>query len=126
MLRETRTGHLALPTELRKTVVARALRSNNWLVRQEAARLGADEGTASPENPRLSGERFRRARDHRTVQIGLDMRDIDDAIAVARAADASKRCRSAVLPVSTKMNGSFSMYSEKVSRGHLRLLTSEP
>ncbi|WP_116051396.1 orotidine 5'-phosphate decarboxylase / HUMPS family protein [Amycolatopsis palatopharyngis] len=90
VLREARTGQLVLSPPLRQAVVARAQRSSSWLVRQEAARTGAESHSAGNEDdPRLSRERFRRARGQRAVQIALDLRDINDAITVARAAVAA-------------------------------------
>lgn len=87
VLREIRTEYLVLPPSLQRGLVGRALRSDSWLVRQEAesAATGTQCGRDG-DDLRLSRERFRRARDHRAVQIALDMRDIDNAIAVARAA----------------------------------------
>ncbi|ASU79141.1 hypothetical protein CDG81_13540 [Actinopolyspora erythraea] len=86
VLRESRTGYLALPQSIQRTVMERAQRSDSWLVRHELAGI-ADykQGEEDGRDPRLSRERFRRARGHRAVQIALDMRDIDDAIAVARS-----------------------------------------
>ncbi|WP_231644719.1 orotidine 5'-phosphate decarboxylase / HUMPS family protein, partial [Sciscionella sediminilitoris] len=87
VLRENRTGHLMLPNALRETVIRSALQSNSLLVRQEAERADDEQNKSRPgDDPRLSRERFRRARDHRAVQIALDMRDIEDATVVARAA----------------------------------------
>ncbi|WP_017975658.1 orotidine 5'-phosphate decarboxylase / HUMPS family protein [Actinopolyspora halophila] len=86
VLRESRTGYLALPQSIQRTVMERAQRSDSWLVRHElAGTADYSQGAEDDRNPRLSRERFRRARGHRAVQIALDMRDIDDAIAVARS-----------------------------------------
>ncbi|QIZ37048.1 orotidine 5'-phosphate decarboxylase / HUMPS family protein [Saccharopolyspora sp. ASAGF58] len=90
VLRETRTGYLVLPPQIRQAVVDRAQRSGNWLVQHEAAGITAGSGHSdNDDDPRLSRERFRRTRNHRAVQIALDMRDINDAITVARAAVAA-------------------------------------
>lgn len=84
LLRETRTGSVKLPPELISDLVAQADKSAHWLVRAEAANWRSDAGW-SPSG-RGSKESFRRLRDSRSIQIALDLRDIDQAAKVAEAA----------------------------------------
>ena len=87
LLREIRTGYLDLSTTRRRAIVHRARRSDHWLVRQEADQLATkiDQQRASKSSLR-NHERFRRTRDTRTVQIALDVHDVDHAIVIAEAA----------------------------------------
>jgi len=85
LLREIRTGALRLPTNIQSALVSQGVTSADWLVRTEANQL--DPGsTATSTATGISKEAFRRLRDGRTLQIALDVRDIDHAIAVAQAA----------------------------------------
>ncbi|WP_284741831.1 orotidine 5'-phosphate decarboxylase / HUMPS family protein [Amycolatopsis sp. RTGN1] len=90
MLRETRTGWTSLPKPVFTAVVEIARRSPNWLVVREAAALdepvAADPKPGGLDDPRMYRESFRRRRGHRSLQVALDMHDLDDALIVARAA----------------------------------------
>ncbi|OKI71743.1 hypothetical protein A6A27_20050 [Micromonospora sp. CB01531] len=85
LLREIRTGALRLPTNVQSALVNQGIASADWLVRTEANLLVQD-GTATSTAGGISKEAFRRLRDGRALQVALDVRDIDYAIAVARAA----------------------------------------
>ncbi|MEU0156845.1 orotidine 5'-phosphate decarboxylase / HUMPS family protein [Micromonospora fulviviridis] len=72
-------------TYLRGLLVNQGIASADWLVRTEANLLDR-HGTATSTAAGISREAFRRLRDGRALQVALDVRDIDYAIAVARAA----------------------------------------
>jgi 3-keto-L-gulonate-6-phosphate decarboxylase len=87
LIREIRTGSLAAPHDVQTRLIDLARRSANWLVAKEAAAL--DPTGPWPLDIRGSKEIFRRLRDSRAVQIALDLRDLDRAVAVAKAAAAA-------------------------------------
>lgn len=84
LLREVRTRSLTLPDELVNRIVVQADGSEHWLVRAEAENVRTNAGW-SP-TIRSGKEAFRRLRDSRSIQIALDLRDIDQATKVAEAA----------------------------------------
>ncbi|WP_242624659.1 orotidine 5'-phosphate decarboxylase / HUMPS family protein [Krasilnikovia cinnamomea] len=84
LLRETRTGHRTLTEGVQDRLVGEALRSSDWLVSREASAL-RDTGEPSTDL-RASKERFRRLRDHRSLQIALDVPDMAHALMIAEAA----------------------------------------
>lgn len=87
VLRELHTGWLTLPDPRRAGVLARAARSENWLVQREADILAA---TPTQRLTHSRQEEFRRLRGQRAVQIALDLHHLDEATAVAQAvADAN-------------------------------------
>ncbi|MDT4995630.1 MAG: hypothetical protein QOH97_5522, partial [Actinoplanes sp.] len=83
ILREFGTGSLTPPDELRNRVIRIANTSRHPLVAEEAARLSKHENARDDVR---SKEAFRRLRDHRAVQVALDVRDLAHAVLVARAA----------------------------------------
>ncbi|MEV4515598.1 orotidine 5'-phosphate decarboxylase / HUMPS family protein [Dactylosporangium sp. NPDC049525] len=89
LLREERTDWRPLPTELRAGLIARADESASWLLRREGAALRAGD-VASARSTTLqapsSGVAFRRLRGRRLIQVALDLRDLDEAVAVAQVA----------------------------------------
>lgn len=86
VLREVRTGWLTLTDVQQTHIVNQGRRSNDWLVRREADALAA---TAAQQVAYSSQEEFRKLRNRRSIQIALDLHDLDEAAAVAReAADA--------------------------------------
>jgi 3-keto-L-gulonate-6-phosphate decarboxylase/transcriptional regulator with XRE-family HTH domain len=87
LLREIRTGSLLLPDEVVARLVSEGHSSRHWLVHQELAGLAASGPTILDIRQRK--EALRRLRDARAVQVALDVRDLDRAIAVAQAAAAA-------------------------------------
>ncbi len=93
LLREARTGWTRLPSEIQDALVAEGHRSSDWLVQREAAALRkarplAKEPVLPLDAPSLR-DAYRRLRNRRSVQIALDLHDLDQAIAVAKAAAAT-------------------------------------
>ncbi|MDG4800500.1 orotidine 5'-phosphate decarboxylase / HUMPS family protein [Micromonospora sp. WMMD980] len=85
LLREIRTGALRLPTNVQSSLICQGIASADWLVRAEANLLD-HRGTATSAAGGIGKEAFRRLRDRRALQVALDVRDVDHAIAVAQAA----------------------------------------
>ncbi|MBB5111377.1 3-keto-L-gulonate-6-phosphate decarboxylase/transcriptional regulator with XRE-family HTH domain [Micromonospora echinospora] len=85
LLREIRTGALRLPTNVQSTLTRQGIASADWLVRTEANLL-EHQDTATSAATGIGKEAFRRLRDRRALQVALDVRDVDHAIAVAQAA----------------------------------------
>ncbi|PWU48503.1 hypothetical protein DLJ47_28160 [Micromonospora sp. S4605] len=85
LLREIRTGALRLPTNVQSALLSQGVASADWLVCTEANLLDR-HGTATSTAAGISKEAFRRLRDGRALQVALDVRDVDYAIAVAQAA----------------------------------------
>ncbi|WP_217137092.1 orotidine 5'-phosphate decarboxylase / HUMPS family protein [Streptomyces sp. AC558_RSS880] len=95
LLREARTGWTSLAGEVRDTLVAEGLSVPSWLVRREAkafARPYSGSGAvssasslAAPSPP----DAYRRLRGGRSIQIALDLHDLDQAVEVARAVAAA-------------------------------------
>lgn len=85
LLREIRTGALRLPTNVQSALISQGVASADWLVRTEANLLD-HHVTATSAAAGISKEAFRRLRDGRALQVALDVRDVDHAIAVAQAA----------------------------------------
>ena len=90
LLREYRTRWIKLSDEGRQEFIAMGLGSSNWLTHREAAAIEQEARTASVTsagslifNPR---EKYRRLRGGRSIQVALDLHDIDRAVAVAIAA----------------------------------------
>jgi 3-keto-L-gulonate-6-phosphate decarboxylase len=86
LLREQRTGALGLAAATLRSLTTRATGSRSWLVRREAEAVL--QNIREPSGPSPS-EAFRRLRDGRSVQVALDLYDLDHAVAVARAAAAA-------------------------------------
>ncbi len=93
LLREIHTGWSQLPGEVKRRLVAEGRESPNWLVRHEADALagsGADVARRPfPLDAPSRRETYRRLRGKRSVQVALDLHDLDEAVAVARAAAAA-------------------------------------
>ncbi|TWJ20730.1 orotidine 5'-phosphate decarboxylase / HUMPS family protein [Micromonospora endolithica] len=85
LLREIRTGALRLPTNVQSALISQGVASTDWLVRTEANLLDRHDIATSAATG-ISKEAFRRLRGGRALQVALDVRDIDHAIAVAQAA----------------------------------------
>ncbi len=83
VLRELRTGWLELPEAGETRIVAEGRRTRNWLVQREADALATRPAQRLSVN---SHEEFRRRRSRRSVQIALDLHNLDEAAAVARKA----------------------------------------
>lgn len=88
LLRELRTGWIQLPDRTRKTLVTAGESSPSWLVRREVHAFkehskGTTRDTSTLGAP-FARERFRRLRDRRSVQVALDLHDLDHAVAVAK------------------------------------------
>jgi len=84
LLREVRTGALALSEDVMSRLIHEGKKSSHWLVRQEVASLTTNGPRR--DDVRGSKEALRRLRGGRTVQVALDLRDLDHAVAIARAA----------------------------------------
>ncbi|MFE0023376.1 orotidine 5'-phosphate decarboxylase / HUMPS family protein [Amycolatopsis sp. NPDC059021] len=83
LLREHRTGWICLPPKTRSVLAAEGLGSANWLTHREAqAVTNPGQATRIPTHK----ETYRRHRDRRSIQIALDLHDLDHAIVVAEAA----------------------------------------
>jgi len=87
LLRELRTGALVLPEDVVARLIREGLASSHWLVQQEVASLTTND--MGQDHVRGGKEGLRRLRDGRAVQVALDLRDLDRAVAVARAAAAA-------------------------------------
>lgn len=87
LLREIRSGALRVPSDVRQRLIADGLTSS-WLVRQEAIAM-SDSSCQQVTDVRVRKEAFRRLRDRRSIQVALDVRDLQQAVAVARAAAVS-------------------------------------
>ncbi len=93
LLRESRTGWTRLPVQVRQGLVAEGRDSGFWLVRREVEAI--QEGGNRPQpsivlgDPAARREAFRRLRDRRSVQVALDLRDLDHAVTVAKVAAAA-------------------------------------
>lgn len=83
LLRETRSGFLNPPRIIRERLVEYGLASRDPLVVGEATRLSSNGGDAG--SPR---EMYRRMRGGRSIQVALDLHDLDQALAVAAAVEA--------------------------------------
>lgn len=95
LLREARTSWTPLPGDVRDALVAEGLSVPNWLVRREAeafTRPTPDPG-AVPSVPSLAApsppDAYRRLRGGRSIQVALDLHDLDQAIEVAQAVAAA-------------------------------------
>ncbi len=84
LLREMRTGWIALPSDLERSLVARGESSTHWLTTREAhatrRRYALQSDTESVR------EQYRRRRGRRSLQVALDVHSLDRAITIARAA----------------------------------------
>ncbi|RAY15003.1 hypothetical protein DPM19_09640 [Actinomadura craniellae] len=80
LLRETRTGWIELPGELERALIARGHDSARWLTVREAHAARRRESAASAR------EAYRKRRGRRSVQVALDVHDLDRAIEIATAA----------------------------------------
>ncbi|MGH8909472.1 MAG: orotidine 5'-phosphate decarboxylase / HUMPS family protein [Egibacteraceae bacterium] len=93
LLRESRTGWTRLPEAIQKTLVAEGCGLGHWLARHEALAIQERDNQFEPgillRDPALRRETFRRLRDRRSVQVALDLHDLDQAIMVAAAAAAA-------------------------------------
>lgn len=105
LLREHHTGRRPLPQNLTHALLEQARKSGSWLLGHQVAlaqapdaigRL-ADQGSRTdspggegwPPDPRQARETYRRLRDHRHVQVALDLHDLTSAIRIAEAAAAA-------------------------------------
>ncbi len=90
VLRELRTGRTELPVDTLEAVLTRGRDSQSWLVQREAEAFSRSKNcgrkNVSPLDCPPSREAFRRLRDRRSVQIALDLHDLDLAVEVAQAA----------------------------------------
>lgn len=88
LLREQRTGATRLPVSALESLTGRAMRSSSWLVRREAEALHQEmkEPSAPSRHAPSPSEAFRRLRGGRSLQVALDLHDLDHAVTVARAA----------------------------------------
>jgi 3-keto-L-gulonate-6-phosphate decarboxylase len=90
LLREARTGWTQLPDAALRALVAEGRRSPDWLVRHEADALADQHRRAGAPGPSagtpLRREAYRRLRDRRSIQVALDMHDLNGALGVAEAA----------------------------------------
>jgi len=88
VLREIRTGSLRPAAHVRAGLTALAQASQNWLVRTE---VSASPVLQDPWPGDIRGrkEAFRRLRDTHAIQVALDLPDLQQAIAVAKAAVAA-------------------------------------
>ena len=85
LLREARTGWAPLPDSARDRLVNQGARSADWLVRREAHAMSGDR-RASDRTLLDARSTFRRLRGRRSIQIALDLHDLDHALLVAKAA----------------------------------------
>jgi 3-keto-L-gulonate-6-phosphate decarboxylase len=93
LLREVRTGWTRLPSGVQDALVVEGHRSLDWLVQREADAF-ADarpqvKGPFLPLDAPSLRDAYRRLRNRRSVQVALDLHDLDQAVAVARAAAAA-------------------------------------
>ncbi|SCE95628.1 3-keto-L-gulonate-6-phosphate decarboxylase [Micromonospora echinospora] len=88
LLRELKSGALTLPADVQSRLINEGLVARDWLVEAEAKAL-AGHRAAIVAGPNNSKEMFRRLRDRRSLQIALDVRDLQQAVAVAEAAVAA-------------------------------------
>ncbi|MEU8179166.1 orotidine 5'-phosphate decarboxylase / HUMPS family protein [Micromonospora sp. NPDC049047] len=88
LLREMRTGWTGLNADDRRRLAGRGRQAESWLVRREAEALDPerDQAAAVPWDAPVLREAFRRLRGARTIQVALDLADLDQAVLVARAA----------------------------------------
>ncbi|MGC4857053.1 orotidine 5'-phosphate decarboxylase / HUMPS family protein [Micromonospora sp. DT4] len=88
LLRESRTGWTTLNADDRRRLAGLGRQAKSWLVRREAEALDPEGDRAAdvPWDAPVSREAFRRLRGARTIQVALDLADLDQAVAVARAA----------------------------------------
>lgn len=96
LLRELHTGWTEAPAALRSRLIQQGHASESWLVRREAQRAAerdispetaahheATQPPASVPDGVTSSEAFRRLRGGRSIQVALDLYDLDHAITVA-------------------------------------------
>lgn len=99
ILREARTGIHRLPAHIQQLAREKAQNSQNWIVGREAAATAtsvAPSGKLSLTLPSAavsdtsvfstSREAFRRLRGQKTVQVALDLHNVEQAVAIAVAA----------------------------------------
>ncbi|WP_410813761.1 orotidine 5'-phosphate decarboxylase / HUMPS family protein [Micromonospora sp. 067-2] len=88
LLRESRTGWTTLNANDRRRLAGRGRQAGSWLVRREAEALDPERDRAAdvPWDAPVLREAFRRLRGARTIQVALDLTDLDQAVAVGRAA----------------------------------------
>ncbi|MGH3837394.1 MAG: orotidine 5'-phosphate decarboxylase / HUMPS family protein, partial [Pseudonocardiaceae bacterium] len=93
LLRELRTGWIELPSDTQEALLANGSGSQSWLVQREAEVINGHKNCSArkvlPFGGPPSREAFRRLRDRRSVQIALDLHDLDLAVEVAQAAAAA-------------------------------------
>lgn len=93
LLRELRTGWTQLPSNTQEALLTKGRSSQGWLVQREVeaikGRKNCRTQEASPLDSPPSREAFRRLRDRRSVQIALDLYDLELALEVAQAAAAA-------------------------------------
>jgi 3-keto-L-gulonate-6-phosphate decarboxylase/transcriptional regulator with XRE-family HTH domain len=82
LLREAATGWLPLPRPAILDLRDQAMRSKWWLLQRERDLAPGRRPLQAPS----ARHAFRRLRDHRCVQVALDLRDLDLAVEVAQAA----------------------------------------
>ncbi|MFE9328124.1 orotidine 5'-phosphate decarboxylase / HUMPS family protein [Nocardia sp. NPDC052278] len=84
LLREIRTGWIALPPGLEQSLIARGESSTRWLTTREARATRRRYAVQSDIGS--VGEQYRRRRGRRSLQVALDVHSLDRAITIARAA----------------------------------------
>ncbi|MFH9863015.1 orotidine 5'-phosphate decarboxylase / HUMPS family protein [Streptomyces sp. NPDC017202] len=95
LLREARTGWTSLPGDVCDALVTEGLSVPSWLVRREAEAFtrSAQESGPVPSVSSLAApsppDAYRRLRGGRSIQIALDLHDLDQAIEVAQAVAAA-------------------------------------
>lgn len=77
LLREVRTGWIELPEELERSLVIQGQNSPRWLTVREAHATQQRHDTANAR------EWYRKRRGQRSVQVALDVHDLDRAIEIA-------------------------------------------
>jgi 3-keto-L-gulonate-6-phosphate decarboxylase/transcriptional regulator with XRE-family HTH domain len=87
LLRELRTGRITLAERDRTRLLTEGQTSSNWLVHREAEALAHQTcPDTEPVGVGAERDRYRRRRDGRSVQVALDLHDLDRALSVATAA----------------------------------------
>ncbi|GAA1100911.1 orotidine 5'-phosphate decarboxylase / HUMPS family protein [Nocardiopsis metallicus] len=83
LLRELRTGWIELPSHIEQSLISQGKVSSHWLTAREAH--AAQQRTASPRGEPSARERYRRRRGQRSIQVALDVHNLDRAVEVATA-----------------------------------------
>ncbi|MEU4385849.1 orotidine 5'-phosphate decarboxylase / HUMPS family protein [Promicromonospora sp. NPDC023805] len=86
LLREVRTGALAVLPERAAMLAGLAARSGTWLSAREGKAAAAQIASGDRQPGLMTSEAYRRLRGGRNLQVALDVADLDLAVAVAQAA----------------------------------------